>query len=182
MDQLGLGPQARSMAVWAVVQIPLVIHLLWIMALLSGLYLLSRQRLMVRVGIADTSKVFDLVTSSGVELLRQLDELLLMHANPLSVARTVGWSLGSGGPDRSPSVDPSAVLCAAAEHASRSLPVDATVEEVGSASFAFALSEFDKHSIDKQHSFGADVHPAPGGTGLCIGTAMFIASLRVLRL
>ena len=64
------GRRARSMAVWAVVQIPLVIHLLWIMALLSGLYLLSRPRLMVRVGTAVTSKVFDLVTSSGVELLQ----------------------------------------------------------------------------------------------------------------
>ena len=74
------------------------------------------------------------------------------------------------------------MLRAAAEHASRSLPVDATVEEVASASFAFALSEFDKQNIDKQHSSGADVHPAPGGTGLCIGTAMFIASFRVFRL
>ena len=89
---------------------------------------------------------------------------------------------GSGGPDRSPPVDPSAVLRVAAEHASRSLPVDATVEEVASASVAFALSEFDKHNIDKRHSFGADIHPAPGGTGLCIDTAMFIAALKVLRL
>lgn len=177
-----LAQRGRAMAIWAVVRIPLMVHLLWILTLCAGLYFISRPKLMVRVGVAVGSKALDIVTSSGVELLQELDEFLIVHANPSTMADVASRSLGFGGPHHPPPVDSSALLRAAAEHASQSVSANATFEEVASASAAFALSEFERHQIDKQTQFGAEHHSAPAGSGLCLGTAMFIAAIKTLRL
>ena len=72
-----LSMRAATILSWVVHGMPLCVHAFWLFALCTILYLLSRPQLLVRGVIYCTEHAFRIATSSGSELLLELDKALL---------------------------------------------------------------------------------------------------------
>ena len=81
-----LSLRAATIIGWIVHGMPLCVHAFWLFALCTILYLLSRPQLLVRGVIYCTEHVFRIATSSGSELLLELDKALLESSSQAMTA------------------------------------------------------------------------------------------------
>ena len=72
-----LGARSVSTLGWVVHCMPLCVHALWFFALCGTLYVLTRPQLLVRGVMFCTENAFRIATTSGSELLLELDKVLL---------------------------------------------------------------------------------------------------------
>ena len=145
--------RTMSCASWLMHNTPLAVHCIWILLLLVTLYLLTRPQLLVRFAVWSSQHLVRVVTSSGAELLRELDKLLLeqsfqvvrplTEAGPLALARKLFAAQPA-----IPVPDLKAIAEAAAVHATAALAAqgstaDAHTTAVSAA--ALALAEAVQH-------------------------------------
>ena len=94
--QEDLAHRAMYCWAWALHRAPLCIHLLWIFALAAGLYLATRPQLLVRLAVWACEHTFRIATTSGSDLLWELDKLLLTRSHhltrPVLEAKPLAWA------------------------------------------------------------------------------------------
>ena len=91
-----LGERAASWLLWLLHCAPLLVHVVWICGSLAMLYLLARPQLLVRMMVFCTEHAFRIATTSGSDLILELDRVLLDQSSnmvsSISRADPIAWA------------------------------------------------------------------------------------------
>jgi hypothetical protein len=143
----------------------------WIGVGLGILYMLLRPRLLVRFSTTVAGHLWDFATASGFELIQELDELFIVHTNPMVSAVK---KFGRWGHSRPTLLNSTALMEAAAastssQHAGWHPDTLAEIEASAKASAAFAISEMERVAFERiegmQHTLSEN-QVSSDGTGL----------------
>ena len=149
-----LKRRVQSLLMAAALHLPVALHFIWIVAAVVVLYLMSRPRLVARLGCAAARWTVEFATSSGFEILQELDEFFIVHTTPVVSAVREQLSWRPWKPPRPPLLNSTALLETAVAHAARQQHTTANtsladLQASALASAAFAIQEMEQAAFDR---------------------------------